>query len=274
MTIQTVYADAHITGNFANPDNAVGNTPLTWAGQLNVNSNYTSRWSLADLTPDLTTGATQTIRILARKGTNSGTPTITINLYENGSLVAEILASTNITSIVGQTLVATFLSSQITNKNNVEIEVVQTSAGGSPSVRNSAQIAYIQWDADVDTSQKHTGGGSGGSVTVSGAGSGKKQTSGSSSGSITVSGSGQGGVYKQASGGSGGAITVSGAGSGRKRILGSSSGSLVVQGAGAGVGISPLVGLVKQVKRGGVLVPMQIRKKVGGVLTQIEGKTR
>ena len=149
MPIQTLYATSHITGALTNPATAVGNTPTTWAGALNVNSNYTSRWALGDPTDPLTSGATQTIRVLAKKGSNSGTPTIALNLYENGTLVQALLSATNVTSTTGQTLTATFASSAITDRTGVEVEVVETSAGGSPSARNSAQIAYIAWDADA-----------------------------------------------------------------------------------------------------------------------------
>lgn len=144
MATETLYADAHLAGSFPNPNNAVGNTPTTWAGDLNVNSSYTSRWSIANTVDPLTSAATHTVNVLARKGSNSGNPTIAINLYDNGTLVGTILAATNVTSTTGQTLTATFNTSQVSNAANVEIEVVQTSAGGSPSARNSAQVAYIE----------------------------------------------------------------------------------------------------------------------------------
>jgi hypothetical protein len=145
-----LYATSHLAGTFTNPNNANGNTPATWAGPaLNTNTSETSRWAIGDPVDPLTGAATQTIRVVARKGTNSGNPTIALNLYENGSLVQSILAATNVTSTSGQTLVGTFNTSVITNRNNVEIEVVMTGAGGSPTVRNAAQISHIEWEADT-----------------------------------------------------------------------------------------------------------------------------
>lgn len=140
---ETKYATSHITGTFSTPTNAVGSTAGTWAGDLNTNINYTSRWAMDD--PSGALSGTQTISVLARKGSNSGTPTIALNLYENGTLVQSIAAATNVTSTTGQTISGTFSGAAITNRNNVEIEVVEVSAGGSPSARNSAQIDYIQW---------------------------------------------------------------------------------------------------------------------------------
>ena len=148
------YASSHITGAFSNPNNAVGSTTGTWSGDLNTVANYTSRWAMDDPTP--TISGTQTINILAKKGSNSGTPTIAINLYENGTLVQSIVGTTNVTSTTGQTISGTFNASVITNPNNVEIEVVETGTGGNPSTRNSAQIDYIQWVVNYTANQSPT----------------------------------------------------------------------------------------------------------------------
>jgi hypothetical protein len=149
VATETLYATSHITGAFSNPANAVGSGTGTWAGDVNVNSNYTSRWAMGDPVDPLTSGATHTIAVVARKGSNSGNPTIALNLYENGTLVQSLVGATSVTSTTGQTISGTFSTSAITNPANVEVEVVQVSAGGSPSVRNSAQIDTITWTADV-----------------------------------------------------------------------------------------------------------------------------
>jgi hypothetical protein len=142
-----LYATSHITGDFDNPDNANGNTPLTWAGALNTNDSDTSRWAIDDASAAL--DGTQTIRVVARKGSNSGVPTIAINLYEDGVLDSEILAATDITSTTGQTLTATFDGSAISDETLVEIEVVMSAVPGSGSARNSAQISHIEHEATV-----------------------------------------------------------------------------------------------------------------------------
>ncbi|RJQ14830.1 hypothetical protein C4553_00010 [Candidatus Parcubacteria bacterium] len=144
---ETKWASSHITGDFDNPNNALGASDGVWAGALNVNDNDTSRWAMEDPSGAIT--STQTINVLARKGSNSGTPTIAINLYENGSLVQSVASATNVTSTTGQTISGTFDASVITNPNDVEIEVVMVSAGGSPSARNSAQIDSIEWIVEL-----------------------------------------------------------------------------------------------------------------------------
>jgi hypothetical protein len=94
--------------------------------------------------PPVTSGATQTVNVLARKGSNAGTPTIALNLYENGVFVRNLVGATNITSTTGQVVSGTFNSSEITNPDDVEVQVVMTAVA-----TNSAQIAYIEWVAEI-----------------------------------------------------------------------------------------------------------------------------
>lgn len=150
MAVETLYATSHITGAFTNPANAVGAQDGLWAGDLNLNSNYTSRWAMGDPVDPLTAGATQTVSVFARKGTNSGVPNVTLNIYQNGTLVHSGAAQ-NVTSTTGEIISQTFPTSAVTDRVGVEVEVVQISAGGSLSQRNSAQIDYIQWNAETTT---------------------------------------------------------------------------------------------------------------------------
>lgn len=149
MATETLYATSHLAGTFVTPENAVGNTPTTWAGELNANVNVTSRWAIGDPVNPLTAGATHTVLVAARKGSNSGTPTIALNLFENGVLVQSLVGATNVTSTTGQTISGTFTTSTITSGNDIEIEAVMVSVGGSGTARNSAQVATISLTADT-----------------------------------------------------------------------------------------------------------------------------
>jgi hypothetical protein len=148
MATETRWASSHITGAFSNPDDALGATNGTWAGDLNLNSSYTSRWAMEDPSGAIST-ATQTINVVARKGSNSGNPAIALNLYENGTLVGSLVGDTSITSTTGQTVSGTFSGSVILLPSNVEIEVVQTAAAGGPTARNCAQIDSIEWIVEL-----------------------------------------------------------------------------------------------------------------------------
>lgn len=151
MTVETLYATDHLAGNFVNPTNAIGNTPGTWAGELNTSSSRTSRWALGNPVNTLTPGyALHTITLVAKKGSNSGTPTITMNLYNNGVLVKTLVSGLSVTSTTGQTLSSGFITTaELSDKNNIEIEIVMNAAGGSGSARNSAQISMFTLSVDT-----------------------------------------------------------------------------------------------------------------------------
>jgi hypothetical protein len=151
MATEVLYATSHITGGFSNPDNAVGNTPSTWAGDINVNVSATSRWAIGDSVDPLTPAfTTHTIAVVMRKGGNSGNPTAVVRLFEDGTLV-KTLASATITSTTGQTLSGTFTTAEIGDRNNIEVEVAVTGAAGGGSVRNSAQVSHFV--ATLDTTE-------------------------------------------------------------------------------------------------------------------------
>lgn len=146
---ELLFADAHLAGDFPNPDDALGDDTGTWAGpDLNTNSSATSRWSMTDPVDPLTAAATQTIRVHARRGSNSGIPSITVSLYESGTLV-QAIGNSSVNSQTGADIAFTFNTADVTSGADVEIEIVMTGAGGSPSVRNAAQVARISWTADT-----------------------------------------------------------------------------------------------------------------------------
>ena len=150
MATETLYATGTptSTGNCTNPANAHAAANNVWAGPTGTNSDWTHRWSMGDPTQNLTT-ATQTITVTARKnGTGGNDPTLTINLWENGSLVSSI-GSATVTNTTSQSVVGTFAGSVITNKNNVEIELVSNHGGGSPGGRYEVQVDAITWTANV-----------------------------------------------------------------------------------------------------------------------------
>jgi hypothetical protein len=146
MATEILYADSHITGNVSSPNNAL-NAPDGTFTTDSGNTSWTSRWSMGN--PSAVVGGTQTITVTYRKdAAGGGTPTITVNLYENGSLIRNIIATTDVLSEVSSTLQGTFESTEISNEQNVEIEIVVSGNGGGPNGRG-AQVDAIRWDAYV-----------------------------------------------------------------------------------------------------------------------------
>lgn len=183
MATGTVYATSHITGTATTPTAAVGAPDGTFTTDAD-NITWTSRWAMGDPVGNLT--GTQTITFTARKETGTSDPTISANLYQNGTLISSLLASTSVTSATSQTFVATFNGSVISNGAAVEIEVTGTQTGGAASARSTVQLDAIKWDWNADASGNVAavraqasslapvpgvsggGGGGGGNITVAG----------------------------------------------------------------------------------------------------------
>lgn len=147
MVTELRYAQTHVSGSFTNPNNALGNTPTTWAGTVNANSSPSSIYQVAAPSAPLT--ATQTVRVIFRKGTNSGNPSGSIALVDASGGVIVQGSSTTITSTTGQTLSLTFDASQVSDINDIRIQVSVTGIGGNPNTRNSAQISHIELEAQL-----------------------------------------------------------------------------------------------------------------------------
>jgi hypothetical protein len=148
MATETLYADAHITGNVTNPDNAIGNTPSTWAGVTNANTSATSRWSLANPVDPLAAGQTHTLSCVVRKGSNTGDPSVVLTLFDNGTSVKGS-GSVTVTSTTGQTVSVTFTTSEVSNGANVEAQLAITGAAGGGTARNSAQVSHFTFTAET-----------------------------------------------------------------------------------------------------------------------------
>jgi hypothetical protein len=108
----SLYFVSGVSGNVSSPNNALGAPDGTWTTDGNAVTNWTHRWSLDTVTGFV--GGTQTLTLRLRKGSNSGTPTISsVTLFQDDiSLGALTLSSgsTDITSTTGQDLVYTFSS--------------------------------------------------------------------------------------------------------------------------------------------------------------------
>lgn len=149
MATETLYATSHITGTCATPNNANGAPNAGWTTDTG-NTSWTSRWAMGDPVNALTSGATQVFEVYARKEAGqSGTPTVTVNVWENGSLIVAGTAR-NVTSTTGAYYASNAVTTaNISNRNNVEIELVVAAAVGSPSARSSVQVDGIRWTADT-----------------------------------------------------------------------------------------------------------------------------
>lgn len=108
----------------------------------------------------------QEFRVLVRKTNHSTNPTAVVELFETGggTLLATVVASTTITSTVGQILSGTWDASLLgtPNGSSVEVQVAGTVGGGTPGNRASVEVGAIEWNVEFTplghpTAKRHGG---------------------------------------------------------------------------------------------------------------------
>lgn len=143
--IETIYLDRYLSGTALNANNALGNTPNTWAGQGNTNTSWTSVWGFP-MPSNPRMGGLQRVTVTARKGSNSNSPSVRLNVYRLGVLVAA-LPLTKVTSTTGQALAVEWTDTGFSEEHT--LEVINEAVGGSATARNSAQISMAVWEAET-----------------------------------------------------------------------------------------------------------------------------
>lgn len=153
LTTQT-----NLTGSLANIDEDPDSPDASWLVATGNNVSTTAHVTFPTPTGPLTTGAgLQEFRIQVRKfsSTQTGTPTVIIDLYDNGSLISSS-GSTNVTSATGQVVSYTWDATGRTAAT-VECRVRGIATGGSPGVRNTVDVGAIEWNAEYSTIVTVTG---------------------------------------------------------------------------------------------------------------------
>lgn len=173
MATQLRYLASSVSGTAANPDNALGNTATTFAGVTNANTSWSHVWAMALPTEPELAPVSQTFTVNARKGSNTGNPTMTINVQRPlGTTLATISATiTSSTNSQGVSLAWT-PPAGTPSSDPFYIEVVVTAAGGSPSARNSIEVSHAIWIAQTLMPAPKTGAGVGGVYAYTGSASG------------------------------------------------------------------------------------------------------
>lgn len=92
----------------------------------------------------------QEFKIWVRKQNGTGTPTVSISLYENGVSVAEILAATNVTNSSGELFSATWNSNLLGTADGsvVECYIYGTATGGAPASRCTVEVGAVEWNVE------------------------------------------------------------------------------------------------------------------------------
>lgn len=148
----SVISSTNLTGaTVANLDDDPDSPAGDWATANADNSDTIVHCSFGTPTATLTSGADlQTFKVYCRQSNAGGnTPTVTIALYESGSLV-RAGSAVNVTSSTGQLVTFTWNATELAAQSgaNVEIHVTGNSQAGSPTARNSVEFDAIEWVAD------------------------------------------------------------------------------------------------------------------------------
>jgi filamentous hemagglutinin len=142
---ETLNADASVSGTVTDPANALGASDGTFTTDSG-NTNWTHRWGLDNLVGTIETDQTITVDVVVRKDSAGGNdPAVTsVDVLDNGVSLGIDSTGWSITTI-GETINASVAVTGIaTNGDNLQVEIVTTGAGGSPTSRRAVQIDSIE----------------------------------------------------------------------------------------------------------------------------------
>lgn len=150
----TLAAQTNLSGAVAavqdDPDSPDG----SWLTATDVGADTEARVTFPTPTGNPTAGAAlQEFRVQVRRtntGGSNGTPTVAIELYEDGVLVASLASGVGVTSTTGEVVSATWDASSLSTADGsaVECRVFGTNTGGNPSKRRTVEVGAVEWNAE------------------------------------------------------------------------------------------------------------------------------
>jgi len=149
----TLHANATVANNGCiNPGNAHGAPDGVWTGNDDNSEDWDCRWGFENPSNDL--ADTQDIRALVRKNATGGNgdPTVTVELWENGSQISTLQGSTAISSTTGVEVGGTFDASVLSDNSGagIEVRLVVVGTGGMPTGRRSVQVDAFTFTPEFD----------------------------------------------------------------------------------------------------------------------------
>lgn len=148
-------AQDNLTGTVTDIQDDPDSPDTNWLTAISNNVNTVCHVSFPTPTGNPTTGAgLQEFKIWVRKdavgGVGAGIPTVMIDLYENGSFVANIMAASNVTYSTGQLFSGTWDANLLTNADGsaVECYIFGDAVGGAPNNRVTVGVGAVEWNVD------------------------------------------------------------------------------------------------------------------------------
>lgn len=155
----------NLTGTLSDIQDDPNSPDGNWLTYIANNVDTVCRVSFPTPTGNPTQGADlQEFKIWVRKQPGTGTPTVTISLYENGNLVTELMAATNVTNSSGEIFSVTWNANLLGTADGslVELYIYGNAVGGAPSGRCTVEIGAVEWNVDytIASDFEYTGSGS------------------------------------------------------------------------------------------------------------------
>lgn len=148
-----VLVQTNLTGVLADIQDDPDSPDANWltATDTSANTELGASYGLPDR--PLKTGAgLQEFRVLVRKAGGINDPTVSVELYEAGVFIANVVASQALTSTTGVVLSGTWDASLLSNPDGsgVEVRVVGTAPGGANADRSTVEVGAVEWNATLE----------------------------------------------------------------------------------------------------------------------------
>ena len=165
MAITKYYPDgvtftlSNLTGAYTDVDDDPESPDGLWLAGGDDGTDTTCTASIAPSGGRPNTGAgLQEIQIWVRQFTTGGTsPTVSVNVRENGTLRVNLIVEASVTSSTGQLITGTWDYSSFTDVEgaNVDVEIIGIASGGNPNNRRSVEVGAIAWVADYTVGKRY-----------------------------------------------------------------------------------------------------------------------
>lgn len=145
----------NLTGAVTDIDESVDSPDSNWLVSVDDGLNTTMRVSFPTPTGDPTTGAgLQTMRLWVRRSQVAGgnSPTLAVNLWENGSDVSTLVTGQSITNLTGEMLTLTWDASSLSLATGADVEIyaVGSRSGGAGGDRRTVEFGAVEWNVEYD----------------------------------------------------------------------------------------------------------------------------
>lgn len=158
MAIETLVPNvlealSNLTGSVGDVNNGVDTPDAVWLSEVDDELQTVARVEFVTPTGSPTVGVDkQKFRVWARRSTTAGgnDPQLQINLWENDSFVATVMALADVTSLTGELFEATWDATLLGTADGslVELHVIGARSGGAPANRRTVEFDEFEWVVD------------------------------------------------------------------------------------------------------------------------------